>query len=357
MSDEKLTKYNLIKITPFRALTFSICALALTKNISSNYFLRFCWKNGGKCESLKLTVDEETQELNQVEIKNQSKYGIINLVILKCEKNKVITEKHSFTDETQTNYEMKFIPTGIFNLFNSKITQFIFDGCKEMNELKGNEFNDGASLENVTVINTNLSIVSDKSFDHLGHVYTLNLSSNSLKVLSDGIFKSLKNVSYLNLSHNKLECLQENLFKFNLKLKHLYVENNRINYVGLLQFESIKIKTAYFEGNLCANQNYLDSQIKMAFVVFLSSNNCSNEKNCRNEILNDSDDLVLTSQNSLIVLVCVVIFLVIDVTLATVIITKRVRSIQMETDRSTDVSVYNGFHFYDTPKLIFSTQR
>lgn len=241
------------------------------------------------------------------------------------------------------------MPIGLISKFLNKteIRAFFVTGCKDLNELKGNEFENGVAIEKLKITDTNLSIINVNSFTNLKSLTYLDLSSNNLETLEDKIFNGLDKMSVLKLSHNRIKCLQENIFKFNTHLTQLFATHNQISYIGLKQFKNIHLRLGYFEENNCTVDNYTYSTNK-TFLQFLCSKNCSDETFCISN--NDEQPFV---QNYLIAITCVTAFFVIDIIVVTVMITKHVRSIRSEDG----CHVYEGFQFYETPKLIHSMLR
>lgn len=227
-----------------------------------------CHRLKNYCEIQNLKVFEENQK---VELSNGFEPpSDVNQIKLKC---------HPFSDKSN---QVKFLPLDFFAQFNVKIVNFIFIGCKDLSELKGNEFNDGTNLIFLTIMYTNLSVIDEKTFRKLGKLNSLDISSNQLETLSIGVFRGLENLNTLKLSHNKLKCLQENLFEFNAHLQYLDVVNNSLSYVGPNQFEFIKIRFAYLKENQCAFGNYKHSK-SQTLKEFLKSVNCNDESSCTNE--------------------------------------------------------------------------
>lgn len=246
--------------------------------------------------------------------------------------------------------DVQLLPIGLFNKLSQKkikTSNFTLIQCISFEKLLGHEFNDGENLKVVTVKKTSLQFIHEASFKNLEKVYELNLSWNKIEILSENLFKTMKELSSLDLSNNKIRCLSENLLRHNIKkLKGVYFDANRIEFIGTSQFIGSNIKNAYFEKNICLNQNHINTgTFKFENFIFNFSKKCNVKEACRLEEPSTSFEYFYV-----VVIACCLLYLLIDVTMAAIVITKHIRSFQDENE----CYIYKEIHFYDAPKLIFS---
>lgn len=266
--------------------------------VRSNNLVVNCFQTEGYCEIQNLTVNEKNQNVTELKIiESDSQKQNLFSVILKCE-----------TDNHKTN-RVKYLPIGLFSEFErlaENVTNFLFDGCKDLKELTGNEFKDGENLQRLTISNTSLSKINEKSFEKLSNLIALDLSSNQLEKLSDGVFRGLKNLSGLDLSSNKIQCLQEGLFESNLNLREIHATDNELVYIGPEQFRTIRIIFAFFKGNKCEIENHLIPF--STFSKLLYSTNCTDERKCSDSKTCLNNEQILSIKNNFLMLSYIFIF-------------------------------------------------
>ncbi|KAL4649130.1 nephrocan-like [Arapaima gigas] len=139
-------------------------------------------------------------------------------------------------------FRVHAIPSSI-----SKDTQKLNLGYSQLKELKGKDFSNLTSLEEIVVSSCGVETVEANMFKQQGLLKTLELAKNKLLGVPDGLPHSLE---VLRLGSNRIQNLQESCFEGLQKLQILDLQNNRISSLrASVLLSLVKLEFLYLDGN------------------------------------------------------------------------------------------------------------
>lgn len=174
----------------------------------------------------------------------------------------LISETKIFCGDSKGTNDINYLPIGLIEQFDDeksgpKISKYVVEGCADLRSLLGNEFNDGATLKDLSIKKTGLKNIAPDTFKNLKGLYHLTLSHNKFIKLDKRIFRHFNSLSLLDLAYNEIESLDGDLFATLSELCHLYLESNKILYIGEDFLKHNKnIKRVHLQENICISFNF-----------------------------------------------------------------------------------------------------
>jgi hypothetical protein len=252
--------------------------------------------------------------------------------------------------------DLSILPEALLDKFNQKdlpITHLTVESCPKFTVLRGNEFKGTQQLKDLTIHNTSFRTIHEDSFKSLVSLQHLNLSNNLIEFLHENLFKSMTEMSALYLQHNKLRCLPRNLLLQNIQLRLVFfIDFNQLKNLTYLQFESNRCVSETFRNCTECDRKSIEEQLDYQ----ISLKHCSNAGVCTQKP--EQPQQYQNQKSSYIdlkvmIVLGIAVYFILDITLAFIVITKHIRSIQDENN----CYIYSNFQFYETPRLILSSMK
>ena len=122
------------------------------------------------------------------------------------------------------------------------------------------------NVSNLDVSNNNIRLLSKNSFQHLLHLFVLNLSFNKLVFLSQDWFSHLMELSWLDLGHNQISVINETRQGWAKELEKLDLSHNKLRTIPPLPtnaFVSLIRNPIFCECDLGVNKEVFETLIKI----------------------------------------------------------------------------------------------
>lgn len=122
------------------------------------------------------------------------------------------------------------------------------------------------------------------------NIEAIHAGMNELKYLDQADMKDFTKIRFLYLYSNHLENLQSDVFAHNLELIYVSFNNNRLVHIGSKLLTPLrKLKTAYFNKNICIDKQAVQSYKEVAEIRLEIAERCSD--------ITDEDLMYVLKQN------------------------------------------------------------
>ena len=249
---ENLSPQIIESLSSLQELSFDFDEESL-KEWSKRYpKLKFTSKDGEITEKLPESDPEEVTELveNSQVIEGIEEISEIDCIIVEyvSPETKEIMPTCEFDEVTVTkNKRFRIKPSTEL----SRVKRFSINGMKNVSYLPENLAESLSNLEEVSVIDSEISEVNNKNFKGMKNVKVINLQGNKIKHLPPDTFETLDSLENINLKQNNMEFIEETLFHYPTKLKKVNLADNRLHYLHQNTFRlSENLEEVQLEGNL-----------------------------------------------------------------------------------------------------------
>lgn len=276
--------------------------------------------DGNTCEIRDLVVEQENTDMTKYQIKTELK------------NTRKIMETRIICEDSRN--DVKYLPIGLIKQFSDDknvptIINYVVEGCTDLKSLRGNEFKDGGTLNDLIITKTGLEDIAPNTFESLKSLYHLMLPHNKLTKLDKKLFCNLSKLSVLDLAYNRIESLGGDLFSDLPGLSHLYLNSNKISNIGQdLLKHNINIRRVHLQENICIsfNFNFVKSANDTQVTTFYDAQemfnlNCSFLKNNSSEMEKPVRHCDEDAENIKIILIIVLVYIIIDLLGILIVIT------------------------------------
>lgn len=201
-------------------------------------------------------------------------FGFIALLILAC-KNTESVEIECFFDSELLFDDMKLAYTcTVLHLTTTQsdrnITKLIPTDEKQHTP------DDNENVTQLYIIHQKMEYFPRGFVDYFKNLRAIHAGMNELKYLERDDMKDFKILRFLYLYSNHLENLQSDVFLDNLELEYVSFYNNRLMHIGSKLLNPLKkLRTAYFNKNICIDKQAVQSFKEVAEIRLEISERCS----------------------------------------------------------------------------------
>lgn len=131
--------------------------------------------------------------------------------------------------------------------------------------------------------------------DYFKNIEAIHAGMNELKYLDRDDMKDFGKLRFLYLYSNHLENLQSDVFLDNLELEYVSFYNNRLMHIGSKLLNPLKkLRTAYFNKNICIDKQAVQSFKEVAEIRLEISERCSDitDEDLMNVLKQNQDKIV-----------------------------------------------------------------
>lgn len=134
----------------------------------------------------------------------------------------------------------------------------------------------GTIIEQVYIFNQTMKHFARGFTDFFKNIVALHAGMNGLQHLTREDMKEYRNLQYLYLYHNELEFLASDVLEDNTELVYVSFHSNRLSRIGSkLLFPLLKLRTAYFNNNICIDAQAVVSEQDVAEIRLEIATRCS----------------------------------------------------------------------------------
>lgn len=165
------------------------------------------------------------------------------------------------------------------SVVNLVVTNETSRTIKEIKAAPKWEHRDGMTNEHITqlyIIDQKMIYFPRNFTDFFENIVAIHAGKNNLKYLEKDDIKEFQKLRFLYLYSNKLEFLQSDVLQENRELEYVSLHSNRLKHIGSKMLAPLlKLKTAYFNKNICIDKQAVHSEHDVADLRLEIAQKCS----------------------------------------------------------------------------------